>query len=168
MKSTAKSKRSLPNLKQKAFLAAYAKCGNLTEASRKSKVARDLHYDWLRDDPAYPAAFAIAHEEAGDHLESEARRRAVEGVPKPVIYQGQLCREAKRDKNGELIRNENGEVVFSAPLTIREYSDTLLIFLMKGNNPEKYRDNAKVEHTGPGGGPLEVTVQFVSAEKPQS
>ncbi len=58
-------------------------------------------------------------------LEAEARRRAVEGVRKPVY-----CR---------------GEIVG----TVKEYSDTLLIFLMKGARPEKYRDNVRVERTGP-------------------
>ena len=55
---------------------------------------------------------------------SAARRRAAEGTLKPV-YQG-----------GKLV----GE--------IREFSDTLLIFLLKGKRPEVYRENVKVEHSG--------------------
>ena len=70
-------------------------------------MARSNHYDWLVD-PEYAEAFRDAHQEACDSLRSEARRRAVEGVVKPVYYQGVEC---------------GG---------IREYSDTLLIFLMKG------------------------------------
>jgi hypothetical protein len=31
---------------------------------------------------------------------------------------------------------------------VREYSDTLTIFLLKAHAPDKYRDNAKVEHSG--------------------
>ena len=31
-------------------------------------------------------------------------------------------------------------------------SDTLLIFLLKGARPQKYRDNVRQEVTGPGGG----------------
>jgi hypothetical protein len=30
------------------------------------------------------------------------------------------------------------------PLTVKKYSDTLLIFLLNGNRPEKYRQNLKV------------------------
>ena len=37
-----------------------------------------------------------------------------------------------------------GEVVG----TEREYSDTLLIFLLKGAMPEKYHENVKLEHDG--------------------
>ena len=44
---------------------------------------------------------------------------------------------------------------------IRKYSDTLMIFLLKGMNPRKFRDNATIEHTGPGGGPVSVEVNFV-------
>lgn len=35
-------------------------------------------------------------------------------------------------------------------------SDVLLIFLLKGLRPEKYRENYKHEVAGPGGGPIEV------------
>ena len=70
------------------------------------------------------ARVAEAREEACDALEAEARRRAVEGVRKPVYYRGEIVG------------------------TVKEYSDTLLIFLMKGAMPEKYRENVKIEHTG--------------------
>lgn len=35
-------------------------------------------------------------------------------------------------------------------------SDTLLIFLLKGRRPDKYRETIRQEHTGPGGGPVEI------------
>jgi len=110
-------------LKQKAFLAAYAACGNIADAARKAKCGRCSHYEWM-EDAAYAEAFAEAHEQACEALESEARRRAVRGVQKPVYYMGDIVG------------------------TAREYSDVLLIFLMKGAMPEKYRDNVKIEHTG--------------------
>lgn len=156
-------KRELPNTNRAKFLGAYAECGNITRAAQLAKIHRSDHYAWMQDEE-YANAFAEANKEACEALEMEARRRAVEGVQKPVIYQGQLCREPKRDKHGELVRDKDGAVIFGPPLTVREYSDTLLIFLMKGANPEKYRDNAKVEHTGPGGKPLEVTIKFVKPE----
>jgi hypothetical protein len=66
-----------------------------------------------------------------DQLEQEARRRAHDGVRKPV-YQG-----------GKRVGY------------IQEYSDTLLIFLLKGLRPEKYRE--RFEHSGAGGGPLQLS-----------
>lgn len=38
--------------------------------------------------------------------------------------------------------------------TLDQHSDTLLIFLLKGAKPEVYKE--RYEHSGPGGGPLQV------------
>lgn len=62
-------------------------------------------------------------------LEDEAVRRGYEGVERPVTIAG------KRE-------------------IIREYSDTLLIFLLKAARPQKYRDYVRQEHVGPDGTPL--------------
>ena len=35
-------------------------------------------------------------------------------------------------------------------------SDVLLIFLLKSHRPEVYRETVRQEHSGPGGGPLQV------------
>ncbi len=40
-------------------------------------------------------------------------------------------------------------------------SDTLLMFLLRANRPAKYRDNARLELTGEGGGPI-VTAQVLA------
>jgi hypothetical protein len=49
----------------------------------------------------------------------------------------------------------------------RIYSDALLMFLLRGARPEKYRTG--VELTGPNGGPLEagLTVTFVKPKEDQ-
>jgi hypothetical protein len=107
--------------KQRAFLAAYAQLGNITSAAARAKVGRRSHYEWLAA-PAYAAAFVEAHEAAGDRLEAEAHRRAVQGVKEPV-YQG-----------GERVGY------------IQKFSDTLLIFLLKGARPEKYRERFDLSH----------------------
>lgn len=106
---------------QAAFLTAYSQCGNITRAAEMVGLNRGCHNMWRRDDPTYLPRFLDAQEEACDRLEEEARRRAVDGTLKPVFQGGK----------------EVG--------TIREFSDTLLIFLMKGVMPQKYRDNYKIE-----------------------
>ena len=116
----APAKKPSPS-KQKSFLAAYAGCGNITHAARMARCHRMSHYKWMGQ-AGYQEAYAEAHAEACDVLEGEARRRAVTGVAKPIYYQGVIVG------------------------TVKEYSDTLLIFLMKGAMPEKYRDNVKIEH----------------------
>jgi hypothetical protein len=106
--------------KKRAFLAAYPECGTVKAAAEAVKIDRKTHYRWLASDPEYVKSFEQAKEDAGDLLEAEAIRRAFHGVKEPVgWYQGQ----------------PGG--------TITRYSDTLLIFLLKGLRPEKYRENVK-------------------------
>ena len=79
-------------------------------------------------------------EQAAQRLEAEAKRRAVEGVEEPVFYQGKQCGVIKR------------------------YSDALLMFLLKGAMPDKYKERTSTELTGAGG--KDLRVEFVSPEKP--
>ena len=106
--------------KKARFLKAYATVCQVTLAARMAGIDRGTHYDWLQKDPEYRAKFERAQEVAIQALEDEAVRRAYEGVERPV-YQG-------------------GEKVG----VIREYSDTLLIFLLKGLRPAKYRERYDV------------------------
>jgi hypothetical protein len=120
---------------QVVFLSEYALTGNLSHSARKAGIDRQTHYNWLQADGAYAAAFSDAEQAARDALEGEARRRAVDGTLKPVFWQGTQCG------------------------AIREFSDTLLIFLMKGAWPDKYRERWKGEISGPGDSPLTFTIR---------
>ena len=109
--------------KQAAFLTAYVQtAGQRREASRAARISRTLHYHWLRHDQHFAQLFAGAQSQVVGALEDEATRRAFDGVDKPVFYQGRRCGR------------------------IREYSDTLLMFLLRGAAPEKYREQH--EHRG--------------------
>jgi len=110
--------------KQRAFLVAYIETGNITKAARMAHMSRTNHYEWLKESEDYKEAFAQAEEAVADRLEEEAWRRAVEGTVKPVFYKGQQV---------------GG---------IREYSDTLLIFLLNGMRPEKYKKHSSHELKG--------------------
>lgn len=79
-------------------------------------------YRWRESDPDFAAAWDKAKAAGIEALEDEALRRAFEGTDKPVFYLG-------------------AEVG-----TIREYSDTLAIFLLKGAKPEKYRERTETKH----------------------
>ena len=86
---------------------------------------------WLEGDPDYRKQFEQSRKRIVQLLEDEALRRAVEGVEKPISV--------------------NGETKI-----IREYSDTLLIFLLKGAAPEKYRERYEHAISGPNGDPIQV------------
>ena len=122
--------------KRAAFLSALADTGIILRACEVSDTPRTNVYRW-RKEPEFEAAFQSAIEEATERLELEARRRALEGTEKPV-YQG-----------GQLVGY------------VREYSDTLLIFTLKALRPDKYRENAKIEHSG--GIDLQVRVTIAEA-----
>lgn len=117
-------KAPTPAARKRSFIAAFSETGNVSLAAKAAGIGRRTHYDWMTDDPKYAASFRDARETAGDLLEAEARRRAAEGVEEPV-YQG-----------GKRVG------------TIRRYSDTLLIFLLKGARPEVYRERYEVQHAG--------------------
>ncbi len=103
------------------FLEALASSGNVLVSCRVSGVKRRNAYKHRDRFPAFRRAWDEAIEESTDALEAEARRRGTKGVDKPIYYKG-----VKID-------------------TVKEYSDTLLIFLLKAHRPEKFRDNYDIK-----------------------
>ncbi len=130
MTKTEKSKKE----KQEAFLTQFRICATVSHSAKLALISRRTHYLWLEKDPAYAEAFEAAKVVANEALFKEAWRRAT-GFDEPVIYQGKQSLDAEGN-----------------PLVIRKYSDTLLIFLMKGAMPGTYRERFEV--TGGGGAPL--------------
>lgn len=156
--------------KKRAFLAAFVETASVTHACKILGISRATHYDWLEEDPAYKEQFGKSLNMAADHLEDECLRRGYRGIQKPVLYQGKLCyrEEPVLDPfTGQPVRDPlTGEMNFvrsTKPLIIREYSDNLAMFMLKGMRPEKYRENWKGEISGAGGGPIDshLTITFV-------
>lgn len=140
--------------KRDAFLAAFKLTASITKAAAAAKCERGLHYRWL-DDAEYREAFEAAKEEAAQSLEDEAVRRAYEGVLEPLVYQGEFTYE----------RDAKGRRKLKKPLGIRKYSDALMMFLLKGFKPDKYRERGSVELTGANGGPIEIVERLNAARK---
>lgn len=172
-------------LKKAAMLEAFVMCANIAGASRAAGVTRTTHYAWLKDDPEYAAAFAAAEKDATDFMISEARRRAVEGTRKLKFHEGNLIyipcepgapgavmREVpcKADDEGAEKRFKEGRAgkpvehyvrqVWMQPYVEHEYSDTLLIFLLKARDPATFREKHEHQHTG------EVTMKLYGKETP--
>ena len=118
----AKAKAWSPSARVRAFLAAYRLTASITRSAKAAKIRREAHYRLLERSPHYKALFAAADIEAGQTLRDEAVRRAVEGVSRPLFYHGQRVK---------------GQVV-------REYSDQLLLALLKARYPREFRE--RVEH----------------------
>ena len=108
--------------KKKAYLIAFAETGNKVQAAKAAGVSHATVYSppW-KADAAFQEGLVVAKELATDVLEGEAFKRAAFGVRKPAgWYKG---------KPGGYVR---------------EYSDILTIFLLKGLRPEKYRDRVEL------------------------
>jgi hypothetical protein len=119
------------------FCEALSLTGNVRLSCIATGVGRSTAYDERKRNPDFAASWDSALDEATDVLEQEAARRAVHGVDEPVTSGGKLVMV-----DGEVTDPETGEKkTVKVPLMVRKYSDTLLIFLLKGARPQKYRDN---------------------------
>ncbi|SRR6266567_6808121 len=114
---------------QATFLAIYEKTANVLTAAESTGIDRTLIYYWLEHDEQFLLAYGLADKAANAHIEAEIRRRAMEGLEKPLVSMGRLVYEGKGKARKKV--------------TIREYSDTLLIFYAKKKMPE-YRDKGVV------------------------
>lgn len=57
----------------------YRECGRVDEACRVAGVGRTCHYEWMKSDPAYKAAFDEAKPQVMGLLRDVAVKRAVDG-----------------------------------------------------------------------------------------
>lgn len=98
------------------FLRALAETPIVTDAAMEAGVPRYIVYGEREKNPAFAEAWDKAKAWGLDALEDEAFARAMKGWEE-VTYVGRKV--TKR---------------------VNRVSDTLMIFLLKGNRPEKYRD----------------------------
>lgn len=117
----------IQHIKKARFLEVFADTGNVRVACQDAGLDRSTVYAWRKEDPAFAEAWEHAARDAVDLLVHEAHRRAFSGVDEPVFYQGQ---EVSR---------------------VKKYSDTLLIFLLKGLDPQRFRDQGAQVTTVTGG-----------------
>jgi len=111
-------KLKLTPARQVRFLKALAETGSVATSAAVAGTSRTRVYELRKTDPAFASAWEDSEEIAADRLEEEARRRAVKGVEEPLV------------SAGKLVRDENGQ-----PITIRRYSDNLLLALIKAHRP---------------------------------
>lgn len=107
--------------KRRQFLDVLRMCANVTAAARAGGVSRASWYRLRERDPAFARDWQLALDAGIDALEDEAMRRAFEGNVEPVFYQGQQVG------------------------SVRKYSDSMLMFLLKARRPQRYRERVGVE-----------------------
>jgi hypothetical protein len=114
--------------KRKEFLRLLRRTGNVSMCSKAIGISRSSMYKHRDTDEKLRAAWDEAIEESTDRMILEAQRRAVKGCRKPVYYLGNIVGH------------------------IREHSDSLLMFLIKGRRPEYATERREL--SGRGGGPI--------------
>ena len=130
------------------FIERLRETGHVSGSASEAGIVRSQLYRKRDEDEGFRAAWDEALNDYVEALEKEADRRGYLGVDKPVFYKGDVVG------------------------TVKEYSDTLMIFRLKALNPDKYREsrdtqNVKVEHSGNVTYTLQETLQkaITEAEK---
>ena len=123
------------------FLSAVMLGASVTDAVGQAGVHITLPYKTRITDKAFKKAWKDASEVGTEFLEQEAARRAYHGTLKPVFHKGEECG------------------------FIREYSDTLMIFLLKARRPDKYREG--IEDGSGRASVVNINIMAVSSDVPQ-
>ena len=109
---------------QARFLISLKEGHTVSQACKDAGIAVGTAYTARGNDPDFFAEWDSALEEGTDLLEEEAWRRAKEGTPEPVFYQGEIV----------------GHVI--------KFSDNLLLELLRSRRPEKFRQRQETRHAG--------------------
>jgi hypothetical protein len=118
------------------FLDALVWDPNVSRAAAIAGIGRQHAYTVRGQNPTFAAFWDEAVEIATDALESAVRRRAMDGVPRPIYQGGKLAG------------------------FVREHSDQLAALLLKAHRPQKYRENYDLRHFGiPATPPPQVSVE---------
>ena len=104
------------------FLETLSRTGNSSAACQASHLTRRFINRMRENDPVFARDYNEAMEEAADLLEAEAWRRALEGVPQLLVKAGQPVLDAD-----------------GTAITVRRYSDPLLVMLLRGCKPDKFQ-----------------------------
>ncbi len=127
--------------RQRDFIEAFYETSTIAAAASSIGCTRQAHHDvWMAKNetgeyayPLYAQIFHSARSALIEIAESALWKRGVKGVIEPVFWRGK-----KTDH------------------TLTKFDTTALIFWLKGNCPEKYKE--RFEHTGRDGGPMTLTI----------
>ena len=112
--------------KKAAFLEAFRASMHVGRSAELAGIARPTVYAWRKRDANFKRKWDAVEADVTEDFFHEAVRRAFTGTVKPVIHKGQIA----FDREGK-------------DLYLREWSDTLLMFIMKSRDPFKYCDRAR-------------------------
>lgn len=133
------------------FFAVFAESGVIKTACKAADIHRDTVHahktagespDATPEQKAWLKRYKEAELDAGDVVEQEMYRRAIEGVDEPLI--------------GRIGKDQDGIIT-----TVKRFSDALLVRLAQARRPEKFKDKVAQEVSGPGGGPVQTESKVI-------
>lgn len=149
--------------KHNIFFAELAKHGLVATAARTAEIDRSHAYKLRDADPEFAERWLEALDLYADGLEKAAHQRAVDGLVKPVLHQGNLTFLYKLGPDGRPLKDDDGHYILDLDeegkpkfLHTREYSDSLLALMLKAKRKREYDAANKIELTGADGGALKV------------
>lgn len=114
--------------------------GNRKLSAEKVRVSTKTMYSWRREDTIFAEEWDICEEMGVDSLEDEAVRRGHDGVEEDIYYKGEIVGQKTN------------------------YSDAVLMFLLKGKRRERYGDSKHVTLEG-GDKPLKTESTITASIK---
>ncbi len=120
-------------VEKEAYLRVYAAIGRRAEAAKIVGVSQSAVAAWLKSDERFKDCFQQAAEMYCERLERVAHRLAVTGV----------VRKKFTSKGAPVIDFDTKKQYVET-----EWDSGLLMFLLKANNPTKYREPREVKHSG--------------------
>lgn len=122
--------------KKETFLETLSHGWSPRRAAETCGVSHQIVYVHRKKDPDFRAAWEEALIMAQQEREDELNTRAFKGEDMPIVHGGKIMKE-KCEVTGAMI-----------PVKIKRKSDILLMFSMKAESPEKYKEKSAVEHLG--------------------
>lgn len=111
--------------RQQRFLTALAATGSEEAAASEAGVDRARLLGLREVDEEFGMQWEKAKTCFIEKLRQEARRRAIDGVPEPLV------------SDGKVIRDDEGR-----PVSVKRFSDSLLVALLKTNGPGRFTEAA--------------------------
>ena len=149
--------------KQERFLTAYAEHGILTKALRASEITSADFNRWMTQDEVFATEmFQDARRAWADRIRGWVNEAAMEGIPEPVVYKGQIQYERDPD-TGEIVRDARNRRV---PVTVNKRDNRVLLRLAEANLDEFAKGRQGGDHTSRKGvaGGRNVHINFIPAD----
>ena len=140
------SKGKRISARQKAiFIDILQHTGNISAAIRAADMSRRGAYGLRKTDRYFAQEWDMALDDALDDLEGALRKRAIEGVEKPVYYGGKMCGSQRNysDNVGMFIlKSRRGETVPKATSASKPLEDENTVVSPRGKLLDRLQEIA--------------------------